>query len=828
MAKKTNLNLDKEALKKLLNRFPKDQVSHDTLRDGVEDLQAGGLVNSGDDEADKLVNDLANDLKKSKTEDDLKHIAKRLENAHTKLETIQRNMRTAKNVTKGLVENSSKNTEDIQDIKTNIADIKEHLATSKDSNDDKKAEEAIQQSTNQHQKVQQNIRNIQRLVVVQMQQYHKHAAVQKQNTVVGLRRIISKGFNFDVGNMLIGMSGGDPGVIYAVNTLGRLFKRRRGGHGGQNQNQGRAINESSTKTTITAMEQEQKIGTGIDTGAPGETSPSASPLGSNASEQLASISGTLAEISTDVKTLVRISLAKEQSDNAQRMQNLENTFEEGLGKQTDFPGKKADPNQTGKQQTKSILKRITDAAMTLLGGTALAGALGSVGKFAVSPVTMIAGGILWSAIDGIMGYFKSDQWGTSKISGFIGGFFGGSLNSKVLNVVSNMGKWAAIGAGLGSVFPVVGTLLGGLIGAGLGGILGFFGGAKIAQFVDREANLIGQGISYVAGEIKNVVMHLFEGTLNAFKQIKETVAGWIDWVKNKFKNLFGFGDDEAETPIAAGQGALIGMQGGAKLSESPQMPNETPEQFESRKKAVAQKKIRVYKEQLTKMKSDESRSSRLSRLNSRKLTRGLRNNNPGNIRHGINWAGLSGEQNDPNFASFKTPELGIRAMTKNLINYKMKHQVTTLREVVSKWAPSNENNTGAYISAVSKATGIAPDQKIDLANPQVLQRVIPAIIAHENGGNPFSPDQVNTGIQLALGGATSPSLAGGIPMRQDLGAQVAKITKNIQESQNVSYVNYAPVNKVTNNNNMGRGGKGTEKTGQPGTNTLQRSIAARL
>ena len=55
--------------------------------------------------------------------------------------------------------------------------------------------------------------------------------------------------------------------------------------------------------------------------------------------------------------------------------------------------------------------------------------------------------------------------------------------------------------------------------------------------------------------------------------------------------------------------------------------------------------------------------------------RGIRNNNPGNIRHGANWQGLNpnGRNIDSAFCVFESPVFGIRALAKVLINYKKIH-----------------------------------------------------------------------------------------------------------------------------------------------------------
>lgn len=81
------------------------------------------------------------------------------------------------------------------------------------------------------------------------------------------------------------------------------------------------------------------------------------------------------------------------------------------------------------------------------------------------------------------------------------------------------------------------------------------------------------------------------------------------------------------------------------------------------------------------------------------LPRGIRNNNPGNIRHGANWLGLNtnGQDIDSSFCVFTAPVYGIRALAKVLINYKRIHGLNTVRQIVSRYAPPNENQTTAYI-----------------------------------------------------------------------------------------------------------------------------------
>lgn len=127
--------------------------------------------------------------------------------------------------------------------------------------------------------------------------------------------------------------------------------------------------------------------------------------------------------------------------------------------------------------------------------------------------------------------------------------------------------------------------------------------------------------------------------------------------------------------------------------------------------------------------------------------RGLRNNNPGNIRHGEPWDGLSVTQDDPHFATFISPEYGIRAMAKVLTNYQQLYGLNTVRQWISRWAPPGENDTAAYVAAVAGRLGVSPDAPISVKG--ALPVLIPAIIQHENGLNPYTSSTILAGIRMA-------------------------------------------------------------------------------
>lgn len=120
---------------------------------------------------------------------------------------------------------------------------------------------------------------------------------------------------------------------------------------------------------------------------------------------------------------------------------------------------------------------------------------------------------------------------------------------------------------------------------------------------------------------------------------------------------------------------------------------------------------------------------------SKSLPRGIRNNNPGNLERGKDrWLGMSADQSsDSRFLIFDKPEQGIRALMRVLINYQERHDIKTVRQAISRWAPNTENDSSAYTQHVSRLTGLDPDETIDFLDVYICTSMAKAIIRHENG-----------------------------------------------------------------------------------------------
>jgi hypothetical protein len=121
------------------------------------------------------------------------------------------------------------------------------------------------------------------------------------------------------------------------------------------------------------------------------------------------------------------------------------------------------------------------------------------------------------------------------------------------------------------------------------------------------------------------------------------------------------------------------------------------------------------------------------------LPRGIRNNNPGNIRLGtVRWQGQKPIQQDTEFVEFEAPQDGIRALMKLLLTYQRKYGLDTVESIINRYAPPHENATDHYIHSVCKKLGVRRRDVISLENRALLCLLAKAIIHHENGAPPPS------------------------------------------------------------------------------------------
>lgn len=130
------------------------------------------------------------------------------------------------------------------------------------------------------------------------------------------------------------------------------------------------------------------------------------------------------------------------------------------------------------------------------------------------------------------------------------------------------------------------------------------------------------------------------------------------------------------------------------------------------------------------------------------VPRGIRNNNPGNVRSNpcVLWEGQNG-QDDAGFITFIKPVYGIRCMAKVLRHYRDYNHLQTVSEIINRWAPPLSNDTHRYVKDVSKRMNITPGKPIDWATEAIP--LIRAIIWHENGEQPYPARLLEKGLQLS-------------------------------------------------------------------------------
>lgn len=120
------------------------------------------------------------------------------------------------------------------------------------------------------------------------------------------------------------------------------------------------------------------------------------------------------------------------------------------------------------------------------------------------------------------------------------------------------------------------------------------------------------------------------------------------------------------------------------------------------------------------------------------VPRGIRNNNPLNIRKGNNWKGERPTQADKAFEEFTSMTYGIRAgfiiIRKYMSGYNgLTEKFNTIEKIIRRWAPPTENSTQKYIDQVAKESGISPRLKLSFADKKSMCAIVSAMIHVECG-----------------------------------------------------------------------------------------------
>lgn len=115
------------------------------------------------------------------------------------------------------------------------------------------------------------------------------------------------------------------------------------------------------------------------------------------------------------------------------------------------------------------------------------------------------------------------------------------------------------------------------------------------------------------------------------------------------------------------------------------------------------------------------------------MPRGIRNNNPLNIRIGNTWLGERSNPTDPSFEEFVSMAYGIRAAFIILRRYIRRYRRNTIQQIIETWAPCTENATQKYIDCVCLRTGLSKDVAIAYEDRETMFALVKAMAFVECG-----------------------------------------------------------------------------------------------
>lgn len=115
--------------------------------------------------------------------------------------------------------------------------------------------------------------------------------------------------------------------------------------------------------------------------------------------------------------------------------------------------------------------------------------------------------------------------------------------------------------------------------------------------------------------------------------------------------------------------------------------------------------------------------------------RGLRNNNPLNIRLSATtrWQGEVRPSRDRSFCQFESMAYGYWAGLKLLQNYRKLNGCRTIADFVNRWAPPVENNTSGYINRVCREMQVPSTYVPDVNDRATMCAFAAAMSRVENG-----------------------------------------------------------------------------------------------
>lgn len=215
--------------------------------------------------------------------------------------------------------------------------------------------------------------------------------------------------------------------------------------------------------------------------------------------------------------------------------------------------------------------------------------------------------------------------------------------------------------------------------------------------------------SFVA-DVKSLVPAL-QPIVDTFK----TISGYVDSIAAKFPTLSGF----AKTVASPGSFIIDTIK---KLAEAKRQVDAD---------AAKPKQTTFFQQGLS------PRQGVIDRGGGVQASGAAARNNPGNLR----FANQPGATNTGGFASFPTLAQGIQQANRQLDLYSQRG-LNTISKIISKWAPSNENDTATYIAQISKFLGKGANEELSAQDRQKLLQGI----FNKEGSNKVSPEVISSSL----------------------------------------------------------------------------------
>ena len=135
---------------------------------------------------------------------------------------------------------------------------------------------------------------------------------------------------------------------------------------------------------------------------------------------------------------------------------------------------------------------------------------------------------------------------------------------------------------------------------------------------------------------------------------------------------------------------------------------------------------------------------------SKRVPRGIRNHNPGNLRlpHNDERPGYAGSDKD-GFSVFTTAQYGLESLARLLVNYGA-GGLNTIAKIVNRYAPSKENNTMAYSSYLATRLETETDAPLDMKCAENIADLMEGIIYFENGRQPYRRSMILSAAEKAV------------------------------------------------------------------------------